>query len=541
MAKSMYLSALSAEKRTELEGRLSSRQSGRCFICEKPIDVELHQASLEIDHIEPLAEQGLDAENNFALTHARCNRSKGASNLQVARRMARFERLQEDALERGERGANLGHVLAEVGGSSSNLTVRQDGDSVEFSFAEVGDVSIQCVKVHTDSLSGMRSFFATLPVEYLHHDDRINPRSIGSNIRGLIEEFRKKRPQLHVALARWAPNSASAGPVKIFDGQHKAAAQILLGVKALPVRVFINPDADVLLQTNTNAGGKLKQVAFDTAVMHHLGRSLYGERLIKYREMRGLAAENASFSEQDLVGFYRGERDMLKYILDYQRDSIMRDEENRLTEFVEWAGKGTALPLSYSAVEKSFFREFLGKKALAQPLNHLEEQGENARQLEREQLVKLMSMYAETFLVEKWIPETGGRRLEQRIVDGEQIDDHHLRAWRLAREGVLSGVLRWVRMVVHNFYAVNMTPYDEERLLHQRAPEPLWANVQNSFDNLALLPCWVDKGLAGNVFGPTTQRRDDWLSIFKSGQTPGGVRVLAEGLSLGNLITPKSP
>ena len=70
----------------------------------------------------------------------------------------------------------------------------------------------------------MNSFFATFPLEYLHHDDRINPRNIGSNIRGLIEEFLRKRPQLHVALAWWAPDAEGAGLLKVFDGQHKAAA-----------------------------------------------------------------------------------------------------------------------------------------------------------------------------------------------------------------------------------------------------------------------------------------------------------------------------
>ena len=107
-----------------------------------------------------------------------------------------------------------------------------------------------------DKLSGMESFFASVPLQYLHHDDRINPRSIGSNIRGLIEEFVAKRPQLHVALGWWAPTDDGAGVLKVFDGQHKAAAQILLGVHELPIRVFVEPDTKVLLQANTNAGGE---------------------------------------------------------------------------------------------------------------------------------------------------------------------------------------------------------------------------------------------------------------------------------------------
>ena len=76
-------------------------------------------------------------------------------------------------------------------------------------------------------------------------------RSIGASIRGLIEEFLKKRPQLHVALAWWSPETDGCGPVKVFDGQHKAAAQIMLGVRELPVCIFVEPDTDVLLRAAT--------------------------------------------------------------------------------------------------------------------------------------------------------------------------------------------------------------------------------------------------------------------------------------------------
>lgn len=73
--------------RAELEKRLHDRQSGKCFICDDAIDLVLHQGQLDIDHIEPRAEEGSDDENNLALTHATCNRSKGASDrlLQIAR------------------------------------------------------------------------------------------------------------------------------------------------------------------------------------------------------------------------------------------------------------------------------------------------------------------------------------------------------------------------------------------------------------------------------------------------------------------------
>src|SRR5438067_2442605 len=94
---SAFLEGLSAAERSDLDKRLYERQSSKCFICDQPIDLILHQGQLEVDHIEPLAEGGADSENNFALVHSHCNRQKGASDLRVARRMAEFDRLQEEA------------------------------------------------------------------------------------------------------------------------------------------------------------------------------------------------------------------------------------------------------------------------------------------------------------------------------------------------------------------------------------------------------------------------------------------------------------
>ena len=535
MSRSRYLASLNAEQRDQLEQRLSQRQNGRCFICNGAIDFVLHSGQLDVDHIEPLLENGLDGENNFALTHASCNRSKGASNLQVARRLAEFERIQEQARESGKRGADLGSVLSSYSGGTAELRLQVEDGRVKYSLPHHGDNAIHSARMMHDKLSGMNTFVAQFPLEYLHHDDRINPRSIGSNIRGLIAEFLAKRPQLHVALGWWAPDPEKAaeqrsGKLKLFDGQHKAAAQILLGVRELPVRVFVEPDTNVLLQANTNAGGKLRQVAFDAAVMRHLGSTLYIERVRRYRQMRGLPEGDYSFSELDLVRFFRGEhREMTRYIVDAQRDWITHDSTNKLLEFVEWAGKSGARPMAYPTIERSFFKEFLLSKALDAPIDEGLEQGSNPRQLEREQLVRIMSLVAEVFFVNHWDPEIGGRRLENRIQGGDNFPDGHLRAWRLAREEVMANIVRWVRMVISNYFAYSMKVVAEDRLLHERLPDEVWDSIRNLLESLAGLPCWIDRNLSVTVFGPK-QNRDYWEKIFKTGQDPSGIQVLAQPL-----------
>ena len=140
---------------------------------------------------------------------------------------------------------------------------------------------------------------------------------------------------MHVSLAWIEINELNDHSyVKIFDGQHKAAAQVMLGVKALPVRIFVNPDLDLLLTTNTNAGTTLRQVAFDKSVQRHLGSALYIDRVERYQKEHNLESNAFTFSERDLVKHFKGEsREMKRYILDSVRDIVTHHPDNRLEGF----------------------------------------------------------------------------------------------------------------------------------------------------------------------------------------------------------------
>ncbi len=531
MAYSRYIDRLTPEETNALRERLHTVQSHVCFICRESIDLQLHDGSLEFDHIEPLAVGGKDTEINLALTHSSCNREKGASDLRVARCISELHSLEKNAKERGDRGANFGDVLQNYGGAKEELRLKIYDSSVEYSFPNVGDNTVHSSPLYQDKLSESLYFFAVVPLQYIHHDDMINPRSIGSNIRGLIEEFQKKRPQLHVGLAWWTSNEDSTGFLKLFDGQHKAAAQVLLGATELPIRIFINPKINVLVQANTNAGSSLRQVAFDKAVMRHLGSTLYADRLKQFQKMRNLHEDNFSFSELDLVQHFRGERrQMERFIIDAQRNAIARDGENCLLEFVEWSGKGNDRPMAYSTVDRAFF-QLLYQKALSNPID----QG-NERGLERRQMMSLMNIFAKTFFVGHWDFDIGGRRIESRIQNGDKFPSEHLRAWRISRDEVAVNVLRWVRLVIENYNAVNGRNVERERLFLEEFPDLLWGNIERFLRSLSELTCWTDTELSSSVFG-TKHNQDYWESVFKIGQAPDGTHVLQAGLELKEMIS----
>ena len=535
---SLYLNQLTADQRKSLEASLHQQQHGHCFICEQPIDLHLHGSAIDVDHVEPIKTGGKDDPTNFALTHSSCNRSKQASDLRVARVLARFAAIRA-AVAPENRGPNLSDVLARYGGAKHDLPLKVAGEAVSLSFPEVGRNEIVTIPLYQDDLSGFHYFFAKLPIAYLYHDDRINPRAVGSNIGKLVEEFHRKRPQLHVSLA-WAEQAQgeTCARIRVFDGQHKATAQVLLGVREVAVRVFVNPDLDVLLTANTNAGTTLKQVAFDKSVQRHLGSALFGERVERYRKDRGLAEDAENFTEKDLVNHFKGEwREMRRYVLDNVRDSVTHDPANKLRDYIDLGGKGSERPLSYSTIEKTFYSFFIFGDALDTPLDYRLEEGENPRELEKEQILRLMNLVAERLYVGRFDPAIGTARVENRVQKAEDIPEPHLAAYRLSKEEILYNWLRYIKNIAQNYFVTTGKPIQETKLFQYRFPEPLWDNIGHFLDNLRALPLWVNRDLSMSVFGGK-QNYDYWQTIFESGATPQGQKVLTEGINLIKMIQP---
>lgn len=535
---SLYLGRLDATGLKDLRAKLHSIQHGKCFICEKPIDLTLHADTLDVDHIEPVANGGKDDQSNFALTHSACNRSKQASDLRVARVLSRFDTICDEASPDGS-SANFGHILSSYGGAKFDLPLSRVNGEISVSFPDIGNNSIQKLPIYHDDLSDMDYFFAVLPIAYLHHDAAINPRPIGKALRGLVEEFYKRNPQLHVGLALVEVSHDGDSPrarVRIFDGQHKLAAQVLLGVTTLPVRIFVDPDPNRLLTANTNAGTTLRQVAFDMSVQRRLGGTILLSRIERYRVETNRDQDDFSFSETDLVKHFRGKsRSVKRYILDNVRNSITHHADNKLRDFIEFGGKGGDKPLSYSNIEKTFYSFFIHQEMLDTPWDFRMDVGQNPREIEKSQIIKLMNIIAETIFIEHIDTAQGFDRVESKLQKGVDIPDDHLRAFRMAKEEILYCWLRYVGRVVKNFFITQGTLINENKIFQYPFPVPLWNNIQNFVRNIAKLPLWVNHDMSLTVFGAKLNYAA-WELIFEKGVSPSNQRVLAEPLHLIKLI-----
>lgn len=313
----------------------------------------------------------------------------------------------------------------------------------------------------------------------------------------------------------------------------------MLGVRKIVVRLFIKPDIDRLIETNTIAGSKLKQIAFDKAIVRQLHDTLYTERLKKYQRDHSLQEDDFSFSEQNLVEHFKGERGNVKvYIINSQKNSITRSPDNKLQSYINFEGRGTALPLSYSTFEKTLLSSFVNAKTiLSTPIDYRVDEGFNPRILEKEQLIQLCNIIAEELLIDKFDDELGTNKIENKIAtgSGNSITDEHLIACRLFKEEIMYNWIQYIKLLIKNHFAFTGAMYDDGNLFQQKLPDQLWENIRTFLENLKSLAIWKDRGMASTIFGGKNNY-DFWRVAFSTGKTPDGTQVLTEPLNVANMI-----
>ena len=256
----------------------------------------------------------------------------------------------------------------------------------------------------------------------------------------------------------------------------------------------------------------------------------------RYRVNKKLSEADESFSETNLVMHFKGEsKEMRRYVIDWVRNSVTSHKDNKLRDYIEYGGRKSDVPFSYSTVEKTFYSLFVYPDMLTTNFNYGSEEGKNPRELEIEQLVRLMSMVAEIIYIGRFDRSLGTSRIERQLQQGAEIPPDHVRAFRMAKEEVLHNWLRYIKQVVQNFFITTGQPIDEARIFHSPLPDRCWNNVGRFLSSLAELPLWVNPQLSQTAFG-AKQSREYWHSIFQQGTTPDGVQVMADGLNLLEMI-----
>ncbi|MGO8494495.1 hypothetical protein ACC785_10590 [Rhizobium ruizarguesonis] len=208
-----------------------------------------------------------------------------------------------------------------------------------------------------------RYFYATVPVSLLDSDDD-EENSVGLQPRYLIEDkvfslFRhfQKHPVLQPAIGRLAKSK-----FWLFDGQHKSAALLLNGRQEIECKIYLDPDLNLLNNTNIAAHDAFAQTRFYSSIMVlKLGAEFA-------REFEGFKADTAynKKSEKEFfqylakgnVNFTKGE--INRRFRSHLYSSVLNDDHNKLDAFVSKSNRGTDKePITIDMLEKSLFSHFL--------------------------------------------------------------------------------------------------------------------------------------------------------------------------------------
>jgi hypothetical protein len=237
-----------------------------------------------------------------------------------------------------------------------------------------------------------------------------------------------------------------------------------------------------------------------------------------------------------LVSHFKGQsREIKRFILDGLRNGVNSDPTNRLIDFIDLGGRGKERPLSYSTIESTFYSFFVYQEVLETKLNYRLEEGENPRDLERRQILRLMNLFAQEIYTDKFDPGIGTDKIESRLQKGKDYPHDHLRAFRMSKEEIVYNWLSYVGQIARYSIITLGKPDPQKRLFQYPFTEQVWDNITKFLRNLAALPLWVNRDLSETVFGGK-QNPSFWKTVFETGRTPQGMQVLAQPLNLIEMI-----
>jgi hypothetical protein len=442
-----------AEKKIVVE-----RQGLRCFIDNHPVD---SAANLEFDHIRPFSERGESEIANIGGVCKKHNRQKGALSLSEYRDRIALQKFFEGANKR-----RLDDLLAQrlgSGGFGQPLQVERSDGVVKLYFDDGPRESLTAV----DDATGESYFYAQMPFKHVRNDGELQPRALEPKRVWELYQHLLTHTQLAPAVARLVGDQ-----VLLFDGQHKAAAQIWAGRRILDCKVYIEPEVRRLKETNLSAHEKFRQMPFYTSTLLEKYAAMATEDWAEFLKRPGPKTE-AAFAE-----FMRGRSNLSKAeAVRRIRSMIYRDvidhPDNGLREYISEENRTRANPISMARLEKTFFAEFVAPPPLG---DEFETDGYH-RDEERENLVKLLNTIVTESLRDRWAPE--------------RDDAAHKKAARLWSAGALRAWVPFLRDAIAPAVRVFDTE-ERRRLLYRELSDDDFQRISGLVTRLFSHKVWED-------------------------------------------------
>ncbi|MDD0802547.1 MULTISPECIES: chromosome partitioning protein ParB [Acinetobacter] len=349
MTKKRYLT--DSEKIKVQNIQKSSDGDLRCFISGEIIDLESDK--IEYDHLIAYVNGGDTDLSNIRIFLKKFNREKGALNLKEYKEIYKLKRLYDTKNNQ----VKLQDILAfkNIHPESTHYTIK------DLSITLKGHTTELIFNIFSDPKLEINYFYAQLPISWLKNDDKqgLQPRVIDFKRLIQLKNHLEIYPQLAPSIARLVNNE-----IKLFDGQHKLAAQILNNQKTLDVKVYISPDDqekskvvyEKLLKTNLEAHSKLAQVSFYTNTLFQKWNEMYNIQWEEYLEK----LPNDNHSENNFFKYLVKEKSKTEVKNMFEATIIKNaHDQSILKKYTAETNKDSNLPLSQDLLRKTIFKHTL--------------------------------------------------------------------------------------------------------------------------------------------------------------------------------------
>ena len=391
-----------AERRllTEAEkADVRSRFASTCYICGMTLD-GYDPSEIEYDHIYAYADGYSQDISNFAPIHA--SRSQDRLNCHAAKgRKSPYEYKEELRIRKEMEGIR---GLRDLCPAAKPLDIEAD-----FQHRQVR-VGTSIVPLYTQRLDGVDHwyFFHEISVRNIENDDKIQLRPLEDKIYPLISSLRHS-VQLLPSLGRL---DLEERKVRIFDGQHKAVAQIVGNKReSIPCIVFLNPDVDALRVTVFEAHTTFLQQRYKRSHIDDKLAVIYAERIADFRSAVGNAL--APYTERDIL-----RHDSRAQVRQFIRASIIAELKNshdfvdRYVAIDRNEQRGPqAKPMIWQSLER-----FVDTLCLVEPVDKPSDDPLNYREEELDNTRFILDCIEESLVRGKWnasVPDSEQHKLSR--------------------------------------------------------------------------------------------------------------------------------
>lgn len=468
-----------SEKFAVRQQQLESDGSLRCFISGEVIG---STDDVEYDHIQPFSKDGDTSTANIRIVLKKYNRRKVAQSLYEVRDNLRLERLFESK----KNNIKLQDILELKDVKRRNTHTNRDEAEIS-----IDDSSKKLMyPLLFDPILKVQYFYGRVPISWLENDDQegLQPRVIDYKRLISIRDHLKVHPQLAPSIARLVGSR-----LKLFDGQHKLAAQILNNHDEADVKVYVSPEDaaaakrlfDDLMITNLEAHSKLKQVPFYTSTLLDRLSVIYRELLEEFISTK--APE--SHTEEHFVHFLAVAHQYSKTAAkDMLRGAIKTAAlaGSAIESFVAEASKDASYPMTIDLLERTIFPATL----YLEPATAKFTSSADFRNSESQNFADVAAMLTKETNLAKWAQN----------IKGKTLTHEQLKARRIWHKGSVLTWAPYLRSIL--FFALQaMTNEERERLLyrepmseHQKTiiskclnrlfTHPLWDEPEGELDSL---------------------------------------------------------